>query len=387
MLLQWHIRTFANTNVAEPIVHDYGNIEARDAVLAFDRKEPLLDAVGMVVTRWDGISVKTHPVTGKEVPDEVARVEQLNYVNPQQAQWPRADFVVGNPPFVGNKRMRDVLGHGYVEALRSAWQDVPDTADFVMYWWERAAELTRAGSLNRFGLITTNSLRQTFNRKVLERHLAATPPLSLRFVVPDHPWVDSANGAAVRIAMSVGIAGSQSGDLLTVIEEAPQANGEVAVKLDIRHGQIHADLTLGAKVASAQRLAANANLCFQGMNLVGKGFRLTEQEVRALGYDPVKLPDVIKPHFNARAMMQGGDTIYIIDLYGLAADDARLQHPALFQHLVNTVKPEREQNNRASYRRRWWLFGEPRGALRDSWLGLKRIIITPETAKHRVFAF
>lgn len=385
--LQWHIRTFANTNVAEPIVHDYGNIEARDAVLDFDRKAPLLDAAGAVVTRWDGVTLKTHPVTGKKVPDESAQVEQLNYVNPRQAQWPKADFVVGNPPFVGNKRMRDALGHGYVEALRSAWQDVPDTADFVMYWWERAAELTRAGSLNRFGLITTNSLRQTFNRKVVKRHLEATPPLSLRFAVPDHPWVDSANGAAVRIAMSVGIAGGQSGDLLTVIEEAPQANGEVAVKLDIRHGQIHADLTLGAKVASAQRLAANANLCFQGMNLVGKGFRLTEADVRALGYDPAKLPDVIKPHFNARDMLQGGEPIYIIDFYGLTADDARLRHPALFQHLVNTVKPEREQNNRASYRLRWWLFGEPRGALRASWLGLKRIIITPETAKHRVFAF
>jgi hypothetical protein len=44
---------------------------------------------------------------------------------------------VGNPPFIGNKRMRDALGDGYVQALRGAWPAVPESADFVMYWWRR----------------------------------------------------------------------------------------------------------------------------------------------------------------------------------------------------------------------------------------------------------
>ena len=84
------------------------------------------------------------------------------------------------------------------------WHDVPESADFVMYWWDNAGDFTRAGRLRRFGLITTNSLRQTFNRRVIERHMMAKPPLSLTFAIPDHPWVDSAEGAAVRIAMTVG---------------------------------------------------------------------------------------------------------------------------------------------------------------------------------------
>src|SRR5690606_25980441 len=128
---------------------------------------------------------------GAQVPDDTARTPVVRYVNPRKAEWPQADFVVGNPPFIGNKRMRQALGDGYVEALRGAWPDVPESADLVMYWWDHAAELTRHGKLRRFGLITTNSIRQTFNRRVVERHVtASTPPLVLTFAIADHPWVD-----------------------------------------------------------------------------------------------------------------------------------------------------------------------------------------------------
>jgi hypothetical protein len=386
--LQWHIRTFGNASVAEPVVHDYGNIECRDAVLACDRQEPMYDAMGQLVTRWDWVSYKTHPVTGQLVPDENARVPQWRYVNPKQAAaWPAADFIVGNPPYIGNKRMRDALGDGYVQALRQVWHNVPDTADFVMYWWDRAADRVRAGEVRCFGLITTNSLRQVFNRQTVQRHLETQPSLALRFVIPDHPWVDNSNGADVRVAMSVGTAGSDSGELLTSIEEVTQEDGEAAVKFETRRGVIHADLTVGAKVAGARRLQANAGICFQGMNLVGKGFRLTPGQVLALGYNVAALPEVIKPHFNARDLLQGGSSCYIIDLFGLNETQARLQHPQLYQWLHDRVKPEREQNNRASYRDKWWIFGEPRGKLRNAWTGLSRLIVTAETAKHRVFAF
>ena len=150
------------------------------------------------------MTFKVHPVTGEKVPDETAQMPQWTYVNPRQAEWPAADFIVGNPPFIGNKRMRDALGDGYVQALRGAWADVPDSADFVMYWWQRAAEYVRFGFTRRFGLITTNSVTMIFNRRVIDSHLSASPALHLSFAVPDHPWVDGGNDAAVRIAMSVG---------------------------------------------------------------------------------------------------------------------------------------------------------------------------------------
>ena len=174
--LQWHLRTAATLHgLPEPILRNLHNIECRDAVLAWDAVEPLLDADGRPVTRWDGRTTKTHPVTGEPVPDETARVPAYRYINPRPAEWPEADFIVGNPPFIGTARMREALGDGYAEAIRRVYPHVPDSADYVMFWWDKAAELVRTGRARRFGLITTNSLRQTFNRRVVERHLVGAP--------------------------------------------------------------------------------------------------------------------------------------------------------------------------------------------------------------------
>lgn len=90
--------------------------------------------------------MKKHAVTGEEVPDESARVPLLSYQNTRPADWPHADFIVGNPPFIGTARMRDALGDGYTEAVRSMYPDVPESADFVMYWWHKAAALVREKS-------------------------------------------------------------------------------------------------------------------------------------------------------------------------------------------------------------------------------------------------
>ncbi|WP_374682871.1 class I SAM-dependent DNA methyltransferase [Accumulibacter sp.] len=385
--LQWHFRTSGSGLPPQPILKDFRNIECRDAVLACDGVETVLDERGVPVSRWDGVTTKAHPVTGEQVPDENARTPLQRYVNPRKAIWPQADYIVGNPPFIGNKRMRDALGDGYVEALRRACNDVPDTADFVMYWWDHAAQLVRDAKARAFGLITTNSLRQTLNRQITKRHLEAESPLALAFGIPDHPWVDNANGAAVRIAMTVGVRAPADGTLAIVTKEVPFQDGEIDVQLQAQPGEVHADLTAGAKVGASGKLAANQNLCFQGMNLVGKGFRLSPDELRSLGYDDEDLPDVVKPHRNARDMMQAGKDCFVIDFFGFTAEQARSTDPALYQWLLDRVKPERDHNNRESRRRNWWLFGEPVGRLRNAWSGLSQVVLTPETSKHRLFVF
>ena len=433
--LQWHFRTRGDVNPPVPVIRDFRNIECRDAVLAYDDVQPVLDERGLPVTRWDGETMKFSPVTGESIPDETARRPVERYLNPRKAAWPEADFVVGNPPFIGNKRMRIRLGDGYVEALRAAWPDVPDTSDLVMYWWQHAALLVRRGRLQRFGLISTNSIRQTFNRQVIENSFIPKndpPPgnriglnltervtkasgnvslnlqpreagLSIAFAIPDHPWVDAADGAAVRISMTVGeksragragvmragdpLSGPVPGKLVTVLREFDVDKDEVEVDLDERYGVIHADLTIGAKVVGTAKLRANEGICFQGMNLVGKGFRVSPEEVAELGFDLSALPEVIRPHCNARDLMQGGDICYVIDFFGYTAEDALAQYPSLYQRLLDRVKPERDHNSRESRRRNWWIFGEPVGKLRKSWAELNKIILTPETSKHRVFTF
>jgi len=386
--LQWHFRTRGRVTPPEPIIKAFHNIVCRDAVLAWDRTEPVLDNKGKAVTRWDGRTMKQHPVTGEEVPDETARVPLLKYIKPRPAKWPEADFIVGNPPFIGTARMRDALGDGYAEAVREAHAEVGESSDFVMYWWNIAAHLVRDGHAQRFGFITTNSLRQTFNRRVLEPHLTAKEPLSLVFAIPDHPWVDSVDGAQVRIAMTVARAGQLEGKLRRVTRETPQADGEIEVALAEQQGVIHADLTVGANVAAAESLSANEGLSCPGVKLHGSGFIVTPDEAKNLGLGRiVGLEKHIRLYRNGRDLTARSRDVLAIDLFGLTAEEVRQRFPEVFQWVFDRVKPERDQNNRPSYRENWWVFGEPRGNFRPALVGLRRYIATVETMKHRLFVF
>ena len=114
---------------------------------------------GRPLTRWDGRTKKQYPVTGEMVPDENARVEVVRLLGTQPASWPRADFIIGNPPFIGAKYLRELLGDGYCEALWDVYRQMPQSADYVMYWWNRAAQEVSAGHARRFGLLTTNCRR------------------------------------------------------------------------------------------------------------------------------------------------------------------------------------------------------------------------------------
>ncbi|WP_291198902.1 DNA methyltransferase [Geothrix sp.] len=375
--LQWHRRLHPGHTPPEPVLQAYGNIACRDAVLTWtDTRE-----TGR--THWDGVTTKPHSVTGREVPDESAQLPILEYLNSRPATWPEADFIVGNPPFIGNKRMRDALGDGYAEALRAAYPAVPDSVDFVLYWWHKAAEAVKAGHTRRFGLITTNSLTQTFNRRVISHHMSGKPPLKLLWAIPDHPWTD--DGAAVRIAMSVGGLEGQPW-LGRVIEErsadTPEAEAE-AVKVESRSVEtIHDDLSAGANVASAVALKANGSLVNRGMTLVGKGFLLD-----AVAYQRLGKPAIGVPILSGRDLTDEPRGLRVLDAFGLTENELRMSHPTAYQHLFETVRPERMQNNRPSYREKWWVFAEPRGLFRPAARGLARLIFSPRTAKHRAFSF
>ncbi|MCF6443696.1 DNA methyltransferase [Nereida sp. MMG025] len=392
--LQWHFRTYGKAAPAEPVLKDFHNIENRDAVLTYGAKSPRMAEDGTPVTRWDGITTKTHPVTGEQVPDETARVQVYDYTKPTAAKWPEADFIVGNPPFIGASRMRDALGDGYAEALWAAYKKMPQSADFVMFWWEKAALAARGYAAKtgkgtrRFGFITTNSLRQTFNRRVLEPHLSDTKkPLSLIYAIPDHPWVDAAQGAAVRIAMTVAQLGRHEGRLLTIADEVKgetEDEGRV-VHFDMEVGKVFANLRTGADVGGAKALKANEGLSHRGVTLGGQGFLLTSSEARTfLSGSDKKL---VFPYQNGRDLISGVSYRFVIDAFGYSPEKLRSVYPRSYQQLLDHVKPEREQNNRKSYRDNWWVFAEARSEFRNAKKGLTRFIATTRTAKYRNFVF
>ncbi|HRG56839.1 MAG TPA: hypothetical protein PLG56_12410, partial [Lacunisphaera sp.] len=282
------------------------------------------------------------------------------------------------------------LGDGYAETLRSVYPDVPESADFVMYWWHKAAELAAAGKIRRFGFITTNSISQSFNRRVVQRALDGG--LGLAFAVSDHPWVDTADGAAVRIAMTTAAPGISAGQLLEIAQENPpsknSSDGASDLVFRTSSGRINADLSTGADVSRAVALQANERLSVNGMMLAGRGFVVTHDEAKELGVGSVpELAHRIRPIRNGRDLTDKSRNLFVIDMFGLDHIAVRKQFPAVYDHLIRTVKPERDANARTKLREDWWLFGEVRKTLRAAIAGLPRYIATAETAKHRIFLF
>jgi len=394
--LQWHFRTYGDAERLDPpILEDLGNIERRDAVLDYEDRHKRTDEEGDVVTRWDRRTYKENPTTGEMVPDESAQVPVYDYENPEPAEWPEADFIVGNPPFVRNKRMRSELGDGYTEAVRDAYlYKVPKSVDFVMFWWYKAAKAVR-GKLEgwdkvaqRFGLITTNSVRQTFNRKVMEKQMKGSPAMSLVFAIPDHPWVTSKKGSDVRIAMTAGAVTDRPGTLQTVTREEKSTGIHWEVELDEQVGNILPNLTIGADVTGAEPLEANDQLSNRGVTFVGQGFVITEEQAQDLGLGgDEKVDRRIRPVRNGRDLTNRPRGVYAIDLFGLKVEEVRNRLPSLYQWVRDRVKPERDQNRRKAYRENWWIFGEPRADLREATRDIDRFIATPMTAKHRFFTF
>jgi hypothetical protein len=357
--LQWHFRTKGGAP-SEPILRDFKNIEVKDAVLT-----------------WDGYPVPK-VVDGKET-----------YPNARKPDWPEAEFIVGNPPFSGGKDIRARWGDAYTETLWHVHGDIDESVDFVMYWWDRAAELVGKGTVQRFGLVTTNSITQVFSRRVVAKHLNAKKPISLVTAIPDHPWTKATpEAAAVRIAMTVGAKGKRLGLLREVVSETHLDTDQPEIEFSEVSGKINADLTIGIDLTPAKELRANEGLSARGVVLHGSGFIVTPKVAEHLGLGSRKdIERHIRPYRNGRDLTSVPRGVFVIDLFGLDAEEVRHKFPEIYQHVLEKVKPERDVNRRTYRREKWWLFGENIPELRKALAPLKRYIATVETATHRVFQF
>lgn len=341
-----------------------------------------------VLQRTDAINFGRHG--GYDAVLARTDVGEVDFANPRPALWPEADFIIGNPPFIGKgSAMRSALGDDYCEALWRAHPDVPKSADFVMFWWDRAATLlTGAGArLKRFGLVTTNSITGSFNRRVVQRHLLSGAALT--FAIPDHPWTKAAiDSAAVRIAMTTAQAGDSEGLLLRVTGESLLETDTPQIVTTAESGAINANLTVGADVGSVVPLRANAGISCNGMMLAGQGFKLTgKQAADLIGFDGDAARSVIRPYVGGSDLVQRSAGNFVIDLFGIGEANARRTVPTIYAHLLVAVKPERDVSRDAAFKRNWWLFGRSRQEHRETLLGLQRYIGTTETAKHRIFQF
>jgi len=288
------------------------------------------------------------------------------------AAWPKADAIVGNPPFIGDKAMIGALGEEYTARLRKAYAGrVPGGADFVCYWFEKAREQIAGGATTRAGLVATQSIRKGASRAVLDRILADGVIFD---AWDDEPW--SQDGAAVRVSI-LCFAGKGGADPVHM-DGVPVA-------------EIAADLTAGGPgLIAALRLTENRGVCFQGPVKVG-AFDIDGSTAREWLTEPANPngrinADVVRPHVIARDLMQQSSDGWIIDFADMAeAQAGYFAKP--FMHVVLHVKPTRDKNRRDRRRLAWWQHGETVPGLRAAMAGLTRFIATPRVAKHRVFVW
>ena len=283
--------------------------------------------------------------------------------------WPAAEFIVGNPPFLGGKKLRDSLGDAYVEALFRLWNDrVPAEADYCCYWFEKARAAIQDGLSKRAGLLATQAIRGGVNRTVLD-HIKQSGDIF--FAVSDRDWI--LDGATVRVSM-IGFDGGQQTDRLLDGAAVPS---------------IHADLTTGVDVTKTSRLRSNRGKCFQGPVKVGKfdiPFQMAAEFLNAPNPNGLPNSDVVRPWLNARGITRRNPHNFIIDFGERGQSEAALyEHP--FEYVVAKVRPGRLSNRDRQRRERWWLLGRSGGKLRDATQGKRRIFALPRVAKHRLFVW
>ena len=361
-------------NPPEPVLEDTGTLEQRDAVLAWDQIREVPEK-----SRPDPTPRIVHPVTGKLVPDPEARLPYFDYVNARQAEWPKADFIVGNPPYMGHARQRESFGDGYVAALRTAYPDVPGTADYVMHWWHRAAAEVAADRAVRAGLITTNTITQVQNRVLISQ--AEEEGARVIWTVRDHPWTDERGSADVRVTMTVIAAESGQAVLVKVDDTAAVLSEHVVPKLN-SDLSIHADVSSSAAV----QLLSNVGLASRGFTLFGGGFILSRPEAEHLINLDASHRGVVRPYMHGRDLTARSRDLFVID-FGPSKEEDVKQYPVLYDIVRTRVKIERDANRRETLRKYWWRFGDLRHDLRAATRHLSRYVVTAETAKHRYFAF
>ncbi len=337
--IQW-CRRNGYAHAINPILKSLDGIEHRDALLTFAPRPP-----------GEGSGVRA-----------------------SEAEWPEADVVVGNPPFLGDKVMRSELGADYVETLRKTYDGrVPGGADLVTYWFEKARAQIAAAKLQGAGLVSTNSIRGGANRKVLERIVETTRIFE---AWSDEEWVNE--GAAVRVSL-LGF-----GPIFPV-DRSNRLDG-------VEVGNIHADLTAGEglNLTKAKPLPENSAACFVGTSKKAS-FDIAGEVARTW----LAMPNphgksnhlVVKPWINGNDLVQRPSDTWIVD-FGVKtteAEAALFEQP--FAYVLHTVKPEKMAVRAESEKRYWWLHARTAADMRAEVQKHPRYVVTSIVAKHRLFVW
>ena len=295
-----------------------------------------------------------------------------------EPDWPAADVVIGNPPFLGDKLMIRNLGNDYVSQLRQTYVGlIPAQSDLVCYWFEKAGKQIQAGKAARAGLVATNSIRGGANRRALQ---AATKARRIFDAWSDEPWV--IDGAAVRVSL---ICFSRADDKSSQARLDGQLVTEIYTDLTARQENSGVDLT------AVRRLPSTSNVAFIGDAKHGP-FDVAGDQAREWLCLPANPngrtnAEVLKPWMNGRDLTRRQAGKWIVDFGWLMSESEAALYEEPFRWIQEHVYPMRCENHRDAYRKHWWRHGEPRQGMWRALKGRGRYIATVRHAKHRLFSW
>jgi type II restriction/modification system DNA methylase subunit YeeA len=289
--------------------------------------------------------------------------------NPYEPKWQKADFIVGNPPFLGGKRLRRELGDKYVDDLFRLYQErVPHEVDLVTYWFSKSFAEVKSNH-SRVGLLATQAIRAGSNRIVLDRIIVEG---SIFFAWSNREW--TLEGAAVRVSMI----GFDDGT-----ETMRELDGTFA-------SSINADLSAGEDLTKSSALNENKGIAFQGPVKVGQ-FEVEPDIARKMLSAPINPnglsnTEVVTPWIIARDLSDRPKGMYIVDFKDRTEAEAAL-FELPFEYIRHHVYPSRQENKRQRRKEFWWHHGEKNIGMRRAITGLHRYIASPRVSKHRFFVF
>jgi hypothetical protein len=291
---------------------------------------------------------------------------------PFEPQWPQTDVIVGNPPFLGDKKMRASLNDKYVDDIRKLYEGrLPGGTDFVTYWFEKARAMIEAGNAQRAGLLATNSIRGGANRRALER-IKQTGDIFMAW--SDRNW--TLEGAAVRVSM-VGFDGRA--------EIAKMLNGAIV-------DTINSDLTTSTDVVNfAKNLIENGDIAFIGDTKKG-AFDISNDVAAELLNEKNNVNQhdnhaVIVPWINGLDVTLRPRNMWIIDFGTSMSQSEASQYVAPYNYIIKNVKPARDLVRNDLERTKWWLHARPAPDCRRAVAHVQRYIATPTLSKHRLFTW
>ena len=281
--------------------------------------------------------------------------------------WQPVNVVVGNPPFLGGKHLRLVLGDGYIDRIFAKFPDVKDV-DFCTYWFRLAHN--HLGENCRAGLVATNSISQGKSRKVTLDYITQNGG-RIYDVISTQPW---SGEAKVHISIVNWLKTSDTQELTYRIDHKIVSNINSSLKAEI-------------DVTQAKCLQANLSCCFVGVQPNGKGFLVTEMEVNRWIKAAPKNQEVLKLFSmgaNLAKNPDGKPERWIIDFDNRSLEEVS-DYLLPFDHVKKYVKPERESNREAVMREKWWRFKRTNEAMRKALASLPFCFAVPRVSKWSIF--